>query len=167
MRIKHYVLAATALTGIVVLAACNKAPTAADTEPTATAEAVPSAPELAVAAPAAPVAPAVSIFYAQAGSALKDGVIAESLAEVPAAGTVYAMGVFKGTADVDSKVGLVMTPAAGGTPVFQSEQYFKPSGEVPVVFEMKPAARSFVPGDYKLVFSLDGAPCWELSLKLK
>jgi hypothetical protein len=166
MRIKHYTLAATALTGVLVLSACNKAPTAADSQPTAPAEAVPAPPE-AAAAPAAPPTAAVSIFYAQTGNALKDGVIAESLTEVPAAGPVYAMAVFKGAVNIDSKVGLIMTPAAGGEPVFQSEQSFKPVGEVPVVFEPKPVTGAFAPGDYKLVFSLDDAPCWELSLKLK
>ncbi|MCH2091317.1 MULTISPECIES: hypothetical protein [Pseudoxanthomonas] len=166
MRIKNYIFTATALTGMLVFAGCNKAPTAVDAEPPASAEAVPAAPEATVAAPVE-AAPAVAIFYAQAGSALKDGVIAESLAEVPAAGPIYAMGVFKGTTDVDSKVGLVVTPAAGGEPVFQTEQSFRPAGEVPVVFELKPANGAFAPGDYKLVFSLDGAPCWELALKIK
>ena len=149
------------------LSACNKTPTAVDSQPTAPAEAVPAAPEAAGQAPTAQPAPAVSIFYAQAGSALKDGVIAESLAELPAGGPLYAMGVFKGTADAESMVGLVMTRAASGELVFQSEQSFKPAGEVPVVFEVKPGAGAFAPGDYKLVFSLNGAPCWELSLKLK
>lgn len=106
----------------------------------------------------------VQIFYAQTGVELTaERLINSPVATVSSSQDFYALGVFKGVADVDSTVDLRIVDSSGNE-VYRARQTFRPSGENPVLFEIKASDAALGRADYRIFFDLDGAPCWELPL---
>lgn len=106
----------------------------------------------------------VQIFYAQTGVELTpERLIKSPGAVVSSSQDFYALGVFKGVAQIDSTVDLRIVDSSGNE-VYRARQTFRPSGENPVLFEIKANDAALERADYRIFFDLDGAPCWELPL---
>lgn len=149
-----------------LLGACDRAPGSAENPaPAATAEPVAATPSPAEAAPTAPATPA--ILYAQMGNALgANGLLAEAKTEVGANDALFALAAFKGNEGQAGKVATDITKADGSS-VYKQEKDYTVAGETPVVFEVKKQGEAWAAGDYKALFTCNGAPCWEVKFSVK
>lgn len=143
---------------VLVLASCDRNPASElESKPSEIATTRPSEEE------GASRSPEASIFYAQVGNSLNSaGYIAESLAILENEDAVYAMAVFRGEEGARGFTGVTVTKSDDTEILKDSREYTIADGETAVVFNVAPADGGLADGDYKVLFTCNGGPCWEI-----
>lgn len=147
-----------------MLSACNQEQSSGDAQVAP----VPEMPVLAEASPAASEE-AATILYAQVGSELDAaGVLVQSKELFSLNEPIFAFAGFKGNSGQTGVVSVLVTNSSGNS-VFngKSDYLIEGDGGTVMIPVRNEGAAPFEKGLYKVLFSCNGAPCWELSFTVK
>ncbi|MCY7353819.1 MAG: hypothetical protein LH470_01805 [Lysobacter sp.] len=110
---------------------------------------------------------APAIMVAQIGRKLgTNGLLQEPDTNLLASAPIYGLAIFKGRQDQQGEVVLQIFDAANRQ-VFNQQARYVVQGETSVGFKAKAAGEPWSTGSYRVLYTCNGKPCWEIKFTLK